>query len=145
MNSQNEIFQTTEHWLATARGRLGYAIDKWLFFVSGGGAWARIERNVTFVGEPFIFGNLQTDTRSGWTVGGGFDYALTTASLMPGWSVRAEYLYVSIPSYTTFTPGVGPGLAGTTLTNLTTGKLTNNIVRVGLNYKFGNYTAAAYR
>src|SRR3977135_2465904 len=28
--------QTTEHWLATARGRLGYAQDKWLLYVTGG-------------------------------------------------------------------------------------------------------------
>jgi outer membrane immunogenic protein len=98
---------------------------------------------------PAIFGaNIQTDTRSGWTVGGGFDYALTNASLMPGWSARVEYLYVNIPSYNTFTPGTGSGLGLTcpcaTLTNLTTGKLTNNIIRVGLTYKFGNY-AGAYR
>ena len=141
------VFQSTENWLATVRGRLGYAVDKWLFFVSGGGAWARIESSTQLITGPFLTPNLQNDTRSGWTVGGGFDYAITSASLMPGWSFRLEYLYVSIPSYTTFTPGVGAGLTptGTTLTNLSTGKLTNNIVRVGLNYKFGNYTAAAYR
>ena len=147
------IFQTTEHWLATARGRLGYAVDKWLFFVSGGGAWARIESNQFVVGLPFTTGNLQNDTRTGWTVGGGFDYALTTASLMPGWSVRVEYLYVNIPSYTTFTNGAGPGTTPFALcptcsaaANLTTGKLTNNIVRVGLTYKFGNYAVpAVYR
>ena len=139
-------FQTTEHWLATARGRLGYAVDKWLFFVSGGGAWARLESNFFNLQTLTAFnGNLQNDTRSGWTVGGGFDYAITSASLMPGWSLRVEYLYVNIPSYTTFTPGNGPGTgSGFTYTGLSTGKLTNNIVRVGLSYKFGNY-AAAYR
>ena len=141
------VFQSTENWLATVRGRLGYAVDKWLFFVSGGGAWARIESSTQLITGPFLTPNLQNDTRSGWTVGGGFDYAITSASLMPGWSFRLEYLYVSIPSYTTFTPGVGAGLTptGITLTNLSTGKLTNNIVRVGLNYKFGNYAAAGYR
>jgi outer membrane immunogenic protein len=139
------IFQSTENWLATVRGRLGYAVDKWLFFVSGGGAWARIESSTWNILSPFLTPNLQNDTRSGWTVGGGFDYAITNASLMPGWSFRMEYLYVNIPSYTTFTPGFGPGLTptGVTLTNLSTGKLTNNIVRVGLNYKFGNYAAPA--
>ena len=81
---------------------------------------------------------------SGWTVGGGFDYAITGASLMPGWSVRVEYLYVKIPSYTTFTPGTGPGLTqfGRALTYLST-SMTDNIVRVGFAYKFGNYTAPA--
>jgi len=93
-----DMFQTTEHWLATARGRLGYAVDKWLFFVSGGAAWARIESNhwLPTVG-PATTGDLQNDIRTGWTVGAGLEYALSY-----GWSVRSEYLYVTFPSYTTF-------------------------------------------
>jgi hypothetical protein len=52
------------------------------------------------------------------------------------WAIRSEYLYVSIPSYTTFTPGAGPGGVGLpTYLNLSTGRLTNFIARVGISRK----------
>jgi len=66
---------------------------------------------------------------------------------MPGWSVRVEYLYMDFRNFTTFTSpttsGVITGLGTSFVTNLDT-KLTNNVVRVGFAYKFGNY-AGAYR
>ena len=31
-----------ENWVVTARGRLGYAVDKWLLYATGGAAWAKI-------------------------------------------------------------------------------------------------------
>ena len=33
-------FTTNERWLMTARGRLGWAADKWLWYVTAGGAWS---------------------------------------------------------------------------------------------------------
>jgi len=134
-----------ERWYATVRGRLGYAVDKWLFFVSGGGAWTRIDASrfdLLDVGSVALHNQQQNDTRSGWTVGGGIDYAITGASLMPGWSVRVEYLYVQFKDYTTFTTPLVSGPAGAIpishVTNLNT-NLKDNIVRVGFAYKFGNY------
>ena len=144
-----------ERWYATARGRLGYAVDKWLFFVTGGAAWTRIDSSLFVTGGPTpglggptpVQFELQNDRRTGWTIGGGFDYAITNASLMPGWSVRVEYLYMDFRNFTTFTSpttsGVITGLGTSFVTNLDT-KLTNNVVRVGFAYKFGNY-AGAYR
>ena len=40
------VSQTTERWMATARLRLGWAADKWLFFITGGGAWSGVEVTV---------------------------------------------------------------------------------------------------
>ena len=37
------VSQTTERWIATARLRLGWAADKWLFFVTGGGASSGVD------------------------------------------------------------------------------------------------------
>jgi hypothetical protein len=37
------VSQTTERWMATARLRLGWPPNKWLFFVTGGGAWSGVE------------------------------------------------------------------------------------------------------
>ena len=82
-------------------------MDKWLFFVSGGAAWAKIDSDafatITPFGAPFHIS--QSDTRTGWTVGAGAEYALSY-----GWSIRSEYLYIRIPNYTTFTwPARQPG------------------------------------
>ena len=132
-----------ERWLATARGRIGYAVDKWLFSVSGGAAWVKIDSSesdsVPFATpfSPISTANIQSDYRIGWTVGGAVEYALPY-----NWSIKAEYLYVQIPSYTTFTPGTYPGSLFVP-TNVTAGKLTNNIVRFGLAYRFGEWGKAA--
>jgi outer membrane immunogenic protein len=121
--------------MATARGRLGYAVDKWLFYVTGGAAWVKIDSAEWNITVPGPTANLQSDTRTGWTVGVGLDYALSY-----GWSLRSEYLYVQIPSYTTFTPGSQPNNPGFSFpTNLSTGRLTNNIWRAGITYKIGYY------
>ena len=151
---QTVYTEAQERWYATARGRLGYAVDKWLFFVSGGAAWTKVDSSYSVLGTPAggsgaTYFALQNDRRSGWTAGGGFDYALTTASLMPGWSLRVEYLYINFGSYNTFTnPTIAAGPAGPTgpyIFNLNT-KLTDNVLRVGLSYKFGNYAApVAYK
>jgi outer membrane immunogenic protein len=145
----NSIWSAKERWYATARGRLGYAVDKWLFFVTGGAAWMKIDSaefclngpttvatgaNLAPAGScagPLATAVLQTDRRTGWTIGGGVEYALRY-----NWSIRSEYLYIKIPSYTTFTPGVGNGLLLTGApTNLNT-DLNNHILRAGLTYKF---------
>jgi outer membrane immunogenic protein len=128
--------QAQERWLATARGRLGYAVDKWLFFASGGAAWMKVDTSfshTSFVGlgagtAGINRFNFQSDRRTGWTVGGGVEYALPY-----NWSIRSEYLYVQIPSYTTFSPGVNPVFG---FHNIIAGKLTDHILRAGLTYKF---------
>jgi outer membrane immunogenic protein len=126
-----------ENWLVTARGRVGYAVDKWLLYATGGGAWMKINSAESVTpsgaipgqsGGPALVTALQSDTRSGWTVGGGIEYMLPY-----NWIIRAEYLYVQIPSYTTFTAN------NIFITNVNAGKLTDNIVRFGLAYKFDFY------
>jgi outer membrane immunogenic protein len=130
------VNETQERWVATLRGRLGYAVDKWLLYVTGGVAWARIDSSEFLIINPIATGLLQTDTRTGWTVGAGIEYAVGW-----GWSARTQYLFVDIPSFTTFTPGVGNGLTSVTLTNLDNGPIYNHILTAGLTYKFGYYGA----
>ena len=47
-----------ERWLATARGRLGYPVDKWLFYVTGGAAWAKIDSAEWIITAPSATQNL---------------------------------------------------------------------------------------
>ena len=61
--------------LATVTGRVGYAWDRFLGYVKGGGAWERDEYHVTI--SPATTVATAGETRSGWTVGVGGEYAFT--------------------------------------------------------------------
>ena len=109
----------TEQWdyVATARGRVGYAAGSWLFYLTGGLAWAGERfRDPPAIGDD----DKILNKRFGWNAGGGVEYGVT-----PHWSVRLEYLYsrferanISFPS--------GPQYAST---------LDFQALRVGLNRK----------
>ena len=60
-------------FLGSVTGRLGYAVDRWLYYVRGGVAWAGDK--YTVVGNGFGFEGL--DTRGGWTVGAGIEWAFS--------------------------------------------------------------------
>jgi outer membrane immunogenic protein len=108
--------QTRNDFLATARGRLGIAADRWLPYVTGGLAVGDIKATV-----PGLTGVDKTN--SGWTAGGGLEFALSG-----NWTAKAEYLYVDL------------GHAGCSVDcGLPAGNsvgLTTNVVRGGLNYRF---------
>jgi outer membrane immunogenic protein len=76
-----DTFETNIHWLASATARLGYTSGPWLLYGKGGAAWisARFQRTDLFFAT---FVNTDTATHSGWTAGGGVEYALA-----PNWSV----------------------------------------------------------
>jgi outer membrane immunogenic protein len=107
---------TKNDWLATVRGRIGYAYDRFLPYVTGGGAFGNIKTEVTgFPGRD--------ETQAGWTVGGGVEAAITGP-----WSAKIEYLYVDLGKDTCGAPSCGT----TTLTN----EFHTNVIRAGLNYRF---------
>ena len=106
--------QTKNDWFATARARLGFALDRWMPFVTGGAAFGDVKLNA--------LGASQTATRVGWTAGAGIEYAF-----MGAWSARVEYLYADLG-----TASCGVATCGTA--NDVTFK--TSIVRAGLNYHF---------
>jgi outer membrane immunogenic protein len=111
---------TKTSWLDTLRGRVGYAVDRSLWYVTGGAAFSDIKATEDFPGV----GNI-TNTRTGWTVGAGVEWALAD----PHWSVKLEYLYVDFGNKLyRFTAQPVPDLDRNV-------NLKENIVRVGLNYK----------
>jgi outer membrane immunogenic protein len=109
---------TSDSWLGTTRGRLGYATDHWLLYGTGGVAYG----DVKFTDLPAAAVISGTNTKTGWTAGGGIEYAFTH-----NWSVKAEYLYVDLGN-TGFacTPACGTG----------TVKFNENIFRGGINFHF---------
>jgi outer membrane immunogenic protein len=120
-------------WLATVRGRLGLAFDRFLVYGTGGVAFAsvKVTDQVDFRpnGAPGLgLPGSSSNTRTGYALGAGMEYAFTN-----NWTVKAEYLYVDLGK-TNYTHGIVPGfpLSGVELSNKT--KL--NIARIGINYKF---------
>ena len=82
-------------WGGSIRGRLGYAVDHALFYVTGGAAFVSNETSIPTTGIS-IGGD---GTRVGWTVGGGVDYAFTnnwfTGHRIPLLAVRGQDLHLS--------------------------------------------------
>jgi outer membrane immunogenic protein len=72
------------------RGRVGYAFDRTLIYVTGGGEFAGILNKY----NEFPTGDSFSQTRQSWTVGGGVEYALNK-----NWSVRGEYRYADLGRY----------------------------------------------
>jgi outer membrane immunogenic protein len=129
-------------WLATIRGRIGFlATPSWLLYATGGAAIAEVKGNFNFTDTFSAATESGTirDTRVGWTAGVGTEYAVGG-----GWSLKAEYLYVDLgrTSITSNNLFVGVALPAQTFTHSV--DLKSNIVRVGLNYKFGGPVVARY-
>jgi outer membrane immunogenic protein len=108
--------KTGDSWLSTVRGRLGYAADRFMPFITGGGAFGDIKASVPG------FAGASTD-RAGWTLGAGLEFALTQ-----NWTAKAEYLYVDLGK---FNCGVSCGGPATDNVSFTT-----SLVRAGVNYRF---------
>jgi outer membrane immunogenic protein len=123
---------TKEKWLVTARGRIGYAADSVLLYLTGGYAGAGVNVGVTTTGTGIV-NDQTTQTRSGWTAGGGVEWGFA-----PNWSAKFEYLYVGFENAGFVTPNLGPGF------NRSNVPLNDNIVRAGVNYRFGGPVVAAY-
>jgi outer membrane immunogenic protein len=106
------------NWLSTFRGRIGYAPNNWMFYVTGGLAVGGVKNTWTV---PFSCCNKsESRTRVGWTVGGGIEYLIN-----PNWTVAFEGLYVDLGSET-----VTAGFKSTKFEN------TAAIFRVKANYKW---------
>ena len=98
-------------WLATIRGRVGYAgWDRFMPYVTGGAAFGNIKTTIAGVGDS-------SETKTGWTLGGGIE-----AAIAGPWTAKVEYLYVDL--------GSGGSIAGSDASFHT------NIVRAGVNYRF---------
>lgn len=119
-------FGDSNNWFGTVRGRLGYAVDRALFYATGGFAYGG-----KIGGASGTYHNLVLTTSdnngssTGWTLGGGMEYAFSNA-----WTVRLEYLHVDLGS-TTRTLFATP----TTGINISTDNKFD-VVRAGVNFRF---------
>lgn len=103
-------------WLATGRGRVGYAFDRLLVYGTGGAAYGEFKVSKASSGS-------EIESKPGWTVGAGLEYAITRT-----WSIKTEYLYVDLGSF-----GCSLAICGGPDSRI---KMPLNIARLGLNYRF---------
>ncbi len=122
-------YTTNERWLMTARGRLGWAADKWLWYVTAGGSWTGVDVNNDALAVAANGARVPTRVnRSGWVVGVGTEYAL-----IGGWSVKSEFLYTN---FGTFGYTDSPAANACVQCYSADVKLSEYIWRVGMNYRF---------
>lgn len=132
-------------WLITLRPRGGVLVTpSLLLYGTGGLAVANVKGNFNF-SSPFS-GAVESGSidsiRYGWTAGAGGEYAL-----MNGWSIKAEYLHVDLGRSTAISTNMTAffvPVAFPTDVFSHSVSLRSEIVRVGLNYKFGGPIVAKY-
>jgi outer membrane immunogenic protein len=123
-------FLTTIDVQGSVRGRLGYAWDRLLIYGTGGVAFASVKDSYTNYASTGGT-DIITSGRTGWTVGGGFEYFFR-----PNWSIRGEYRYTDL------------GHANDILANSSGGTIgdrrheTYNTARFGVTYHFSMFAPA---
>jgi outer membrane immunogenic protein len=105
--------ETKNTWLGTGRGRLGWAFDRWMPYVTGGVAFGEVKATAAGLGSV-------SDTNVGWTVGAGIEGAVAG-----NWTAKLEYLYVDLGDVS-----CGGCVAASSVDFRT------HLVRAGLNYRF---------
>lgn len=133
-SSDGTSFKTTNvDKFSTVRGRVGYALDNWLIYGTGGFAWTHADLtntqgpcnpNPTCVGGPVPLGTVNSNSvnGTGWTAGGGVELGIA-----PNWATKLEYLHMDFGTATVANPSFNRG---------NTFSLTTDVVRLGLTYKF---------
>lgn len=110
-------FTTELNDTAAIRGRVGYAMDRTLFYATGGWAWADYDSKVELDGARA----KDSGTLDGWTAGVGVEHAFTDSLVG-----RLDYRY---SDYGNFTYGRFDG-------SKVRGSLDTNEIRAGLAIKF---------
>ncbi len=120
-------------YFGTLRGRVGFTpMDRMMIYATGGLAYGNTNFPGSvagidgFGGAHALYGGGNAGTSVGWTVGGGAEYALNR-----NWSIKAEYLYVSLGGKSTNYIDAVSGLPIVANANTR-----DHIARVGVNYHF---------
>ena len=134
--------QQTLDYFGTFRGRFGVVNNNTLFYVTGGGAYGHINQTLQATTAQAGIGSFATNSTSenkfGFVVGAGLE-----ASLGGNWTGKVEYLYMDLGSTGTSLTGAFAAAPPQLFSIAQSSTLHDNIVRAGLNYRFGA-PASAY-
>jgi outer membrane immunogenic protein len=139
--SLNGAFSSNILWFGTVRGRAGVLINpSMLLYLTGGLAYGKISTSgsITNTFAQFFptcacafFSFDGSTTKTGWTLGAGVEGAIPSTS---DWTWKVEYLYIDFGTVSGNSTQVG--FEGAPFPYNRSTKVTDNIVRVGLNYRF---------
>ena len=110
-------------WFGTLRPRIGYAVGNWLLYATGGAALGQLDTNATAALGSFFAVDDRSETRSGWTLGGGVE-----VEFAPRWTAKIEYLYLDLGDRTTTYLSSPPISINS--------RLDANGITAGVNYRF---------
>ena len=85
---------SSHNWYDTLAGRVGYVSGPLMLFAKGGAAWMNADYRLD-VNSGLDGSNVTSSTRTGWVVGGGFEYMLGSH-----WSAKLEYDHLDFGSKT---------------------------------------------
>jgi outer membrane immunogenic protein len=144
-------FAQSVPWFGTFRGRIGFTpVERTLLYATGGLAYGQINGSTTLTIAPQACiapctpnpgGSIVStfgETKVGWALGGGIEGAI-----IGNWTGKIEYLHLDF------------GSSGGTLVQVATlpfvgnlqsssGRFSEDMIRFGLNYRFGNEVVAKY-
>jgi outer membrane immunogenic protein len=123
---------SNDTWITTLAARFGVAYDRVLFYGKAGGGWVGNNGfTVTNVTTGASITGSNSNTASGWLLGAGLEWAFAN-----NWSAKFEYDYLGLSGRTFTVPAGSVFLAGDTFT---TGNPNIQMVKLGINYRFGMY------
>ncbi len=120
----DDYVESRTRWQASLRPRIGYAVDRSLWYITGGVAFANVEH--TYVCPECTLPNSDVfrNTMTGWTIGAGVDWAITN-----NWIARLEYRYADFGSVTNIPVNAWAGYNEEQ-------SVTEHAIRAGIAYKW---------
>jgi len=109
----------------TVTGRLGIAADRALFYVKGGFAYANLRLGVIDSIPPLTTDAIKRLTYTGWTIGGGIEFALTQ-----NWLIKSEYQFMDLGQKSV------SAVASDGITDTWKHNPSAHLIKLGVNYKF---------
>ncbi len=130
--------------IATARARLGWTVDRVMFYGTGGAAFAKLKSSLALScldagcgndGNELAASVSSSSHATGWVAGAGIEWMVGQ-----DWILRAEYQHIDLGNVSA--APLSPACGGCTLSSSQNLRL--DIVRTGLSYKFGGPVLAKY-
>ncbi|MEQ1650149.1 MAG: outer membrane beta-barrel protein [Hyphomicrobiaceae bacterium] len=125
--------KTSARWLGTARLRAGFAFNSILLYATAGLALTYHDQNATLLYTQVNYSTEKAAWTSGGVFGGGIEYAINA-----NWMAKAEYLHINSGALnaTGFKTINATGVQTQDYAITHSSKMTEQLVRAGLNYKF---------